>query len=160
MTSSRRTFIVGLSTAFATMPAALAGAAPLHPVDRAFIAWIGAVSTYNRQEEDPPDGAPDPLWDAVVASENAFYALPVSLMAAAASVLIECSYSGFRGCAPVDSGAIDRTDEDRQRFRVLECLRPHLSGVIAKVAADYLDNPDRPMGESLIWRLRSGEVRI
>lgn len=157
---ARRSFLAGLSTAFAAMPATLASAAPLHPVDRAFIAWIGAITTYNRQEECPPDGVPDPLWDAVVASESAFYALPASPMAWAGSVLVEYAYLVPRDGLPVDLPDIDPMDDKHQCFRALECLRPYLTGIVGRVAIDLLDNPDRPMGEGLLWRLRSGEVRI
>lgn len=158
MTASRRSFILGLSLAFTTMPATLASAAPLHPADRAFIAWIGATSVYNRSEADPPAGEPNPLWEAVVEAEKEFYLLPASSMAWAGSVLVEYGYLGHRDGLPIELSEIDPMDERHQCFRALECLRPHLTGIISRVAADLLDNPDRPVGESLLWRLRNGEV--
>ncbi len=145
---SRRSFLSGLYAAFTAMPVTMAAAAPLHPADRAILTWLGASAAYNREEVDVPDDVPDPLIIALDAAEAAIRTLPPSLMGAAAILLVEITYD-----TPV------ALDDDPDRLGVFAALHPHLSGFIGRVVTELLDNPGKPFGESLIWRLRSGEMQ-
>lgn len=76
-------------------------------------------------------------------------------MAIGAMTLMQLSYDSPSDVPPVNTSFIDVYDDARERLRVLEYVRPQLSGLIEQVAADVLDNPGRPFGESMIWRLRT-----
>ncbi|TDR95319.1 hypothetical protein [Enterovirga rhinocerotis] len=154
--SSRRSFLAGLYAAFTVAPVTIASAAPLHPADRAFLEWVGAVSAYNRCPFDAEDSRSKPLWAAVEEAERIMWALPPSIMSAACIMLVEASYN-LTASAPIRIA--DACEKRRADFLVLIALRPHLTGIIGNVVADLLDHPERPAGESLVWRLRSGEAR-
>ncbi|TDR89545.1 hypothetical protein [Enterovirga rhinocerotis] len=146
--SSRRSFLAGLYAAFTVAPVTMAWASPLHPADRAILTWLGACSAYNREPDDLPDGVTDPLLIALDGTEDAIRNLPPSIMSAAAVLLVEITYE----TSPT-------LRDDPARLRIFAALQPHLSGFIGRIVSDLLDNPDRPFRESLVWRLRSGEIQ-
>lgn len=77
-------------------------------------------------------------------------------MGAACIALVEASYD-LTSSSPIRIA--DACEKRRINFLVLAALRSHLTGIIGNVVADLLDHPERPGGESLVWRLRSGEVQ-
>lgn len=148
---SRRLFLSGLMAAFSVTPHVALAGQPLHEADRAFITWLGAVGIYNRQTVDVEDGEPDPYWEAIEAAERVFETMPPDTMALAGLHLVEVSYS-----APSSTVMSDLSDrETLGRLRTLECIRPSLSGLMGRIVSDLLDNPHRPLGESMLWRLRA-----
>lgn len=153
--SSRRLFVVGLSAVIAAAPLTVVAGQPFHDADRAFITWLGASSAYNRQENGV-DFETDPAWLAVQGAERDLYTMTATPMSLAAVTLMQISYEKPQDIPPADMTIVDLYDTNRERMRVLECVRPLLSGLVGRCASDLLDNPYRPLGESLLSRLRNG----
>ena len=154
--TSRRFLLAGLAAA------APLAAIPLHAAegsepDGAFRTWLATTAAFNRSSAQPgaTDLACDPVWDARMVAERAMVELPPTIMAAAATLLIELSYEFPTSADP----AAEMDESNRAMTRVLTCLRPHLSGCIGAVAADLLDHLDRPFGASLLCRMSNGEVQ-
>ena len=148
---SRRLFLSGLLAAFAVTPHVALAGQPLHEADRAFITWLGAIGVYDRRMAEGEDGRPDAYWDAVEASEDAFQTMPPDIMTLAGLHLIEVS-----NAAPGSVIMSKLSDRDTlNSLRTLQCIRPSLSGLMSLITVDLLDNTHRPLGESMLWRLRA-----
>lgn len=122
---------------------------------RLFDEWIAtrvALSAPMTDEEssDDEDSLCSRLCRQQWGLEDRIAALPFSPVALAAMALTE---SLFIWCDP--EGEVDvvgRGDSDeRLALGILRAVRPHLTGTLAAMAGDLLDNPGRPIGESLLW---------
>lgn len=152
--SSRRTFLT-------------AGGAP-DPVDALFRRWrasdaAACPSLFGGEAHDDDEGGR--LDDITNSIECEIEASSTSITKAAALALLEVRWSHFLlSETPAAVGCLsDRPFERSEHvheimtaWRILECLRPHLSGFVGEVAADYLDHPHRPIRESKLF-ISTGE---
>ena len=171
---SRRGFLTAALAGTAAGAATFAGHVALaatidpDPAEAILIAWINGCGSWNTSSGTGAEH------EAAVAStieaQNELVSnLAPSPMAAAVLVLNQMPYD-------IDTSKPEKGEEDwretvrdlaegnghdaRLPYSVLRCLRPSLTGKVAMLVADLLDNPDRPPAESLFYRAYLGEVTL
>lgn len=149
---SRRTILAGLSSLPAIGAVAAVAAEP-DPAEVAFGRWLDFTFYYNRHEfADLSEAAMKPVADRHEAYERAVRDLPPTIPAAAAVLMVELSYAIDRPDKAITLGSFSPGDEPHTLILILRCLRPMLTGRLAAVAADLLDNPDLLLPRLLLTR--------
>ena len=130
------------------------------PAEIAFFRWLALVGALNAGANDDRDE--DVIWAEIdEAACRIVFEFSPSPMAAGGILLHELAYaineiSEERSVAQL----VAHNEEDMRRdLNVLRCLLPCLTGRIAILANDLLDNPDRPARASLLHRVYEGSLR-
>lgn len=152
---SRRALVARLATIpVAAIPAA---ASPDAEIEALFSEWLAIQARFEQpmteeEESEDANSLSSRLYSRLTALEVAVWAAPSSLMKLAAAALIEMAAMivSMKGPwrAPLDPREGDGL---WMTIEAIRTLRPHLTGNVARCAADLLDNPGRPLGESALF---------
>lgn len=151
--ASRRALLSGALT-LSVLPisgaVAHVGGSPSSEADYLFQEWMTAYAS--ACECGLSDDVGDARDKVVSALEARTRELPPSHAKAAALCLFTLAFSILSLREPPSENLDDQ--ETALAWHVLKALQPELSGIIATVADDFLEYPDRPIAESLLYNRR------